>query len=98
MRMKIFSKECVASALDGIEEYKQLACVESKGLDAISLLIRLCSLRSKVISDDDRQTLLDHIKELVTVEVAFAQNMELEEAETILLNSLKSVCNNSQFN
>lgn len=94
--MKVVSKECVTNTLDGIEEYKQLACVESQGLDVISLLIRLCNLRSKNISEDDRQTLMDHIKELVAAEVVFAQSMELEEAEAILLDSMKLLCNTNQ--
>lgn len=90
--MKVVSKESVTCILGGIEEYKQLACVESKGLDMISLLVRLCHLQSKKISTDDRQILADHIKDLIFEEVAFARSMELEEAESILLDSIQPLC------
>lgn len=90
--MKVVSKESVTRILGSIEEYKQLACVESKGLDVIGLLVRLCHLQSKKISTDDRQILADHIKELVSEELTFARNMELEEAEAILLDSIQPLC------
>ncbi|CAH7265502.1 conserved hypothetical protein [Vibrio chagasii] len=94
--MKVVSKESVTRVLGSIEEYKQVACVESKGLDVISLLIRLCHLQSKKISEDDRQVLVDHIKNLISEELVFAQKMELEEAEAILMDSVSPLCNPAQ--
>ncbi|NVN82959.1 MULTISPECIES: hypothetical protein [unclassified Vibrio] len=87
--MRTISKKCVVQLHDYIEEYRQVACVESKELDAISLLIRLLALQSKQITKSDRETLVSHINDLISAELVFVQRMELEEAETILVASMK---------
>jgi aspartokinase len=87
--MRTISKKCVVQLHDYIEEYRQVACVESKELDVTSLLIRLLALQSKQITKSDRQTLASHINDLINSELVFAQRMELEEAEIILVASMK---------
>ncbi|MCZ8487193.1 hypothetical protein O9992_01505 [Vibrio lentus] len=62
----------------------------------ISLLIRLCNLRSKNISEDD-QTNLDgsYLKELVCGS-GVCSKYGVKEAEAILLDSMKLLCNTNE--
>jgi hypothetical protein len=39
---------------------------------------------------------VDHIKDLISEELIFAQKMELEEAEAILMDSVSPLCNPAQ--
>ena len=50
-------KTMTRSILVAIEEYKQTTGVESKCLDLIILLVRICNLNTRFISNHDRELL-----------------------------------------
>lgn len=58
--MTPLSKKRINNALEKIQEYKEISSVESKELDIVCLLIRICGLQTKKISEEERKILIDH--------------------------------------
>lgn len=93
--MKAKSKKCVGNILEIIEEYRQLGCVESRELDLVCLLVKLCSVSSKLISEPERYLLSEQVIELIDIEANFAQKQDCEELKLLLESAKKMFIQNA---
>lgn len=82
--MTPLSKKRINNALQKIQEYKEISSVESKELDIVCLLIRICGLQTKKISEEERKTLIDHATVVLESEVEFTEKMRMDETRDIL--------------
>lgn len=82
--MTKLSKKRISHTLQKIQEYKEISSVESKELDIVCLLIRICGLQTKKISEEERKTLIDHATVLLESEMKFTERMRMDEPRDIL--------------
>ncbi len=82
--MTPLSKKRINNALQKIQEYKEVSSVESKELDIVCLLIRICGLQTKKISEEERKTLIDHATVVLESEMEFTEKMRMDEPRDIL--------------
>ncbi|MDC5722194.1 hypothetical protein ACED30_20410 [Vibrio splendidus] len=82
--MTPLSKKRINSTLQKVQEYKEISSVESKELDIACLLVRICGLQTKKISEEERKTLIEHTIVLLEHEIEFTKKMGMDEPEDIL--------------
>lgn len=95
--MKVKSMKCVAHVLEAIEEYRQVACVESRELDLACLLAKLCSVKSKSIDESERGLLNELVVELIDSEESFANKLDYHEPKLLLELAKKMFIENTNL-
>lgn len=82
--MAPLSTKRIDSTLQKVQEYKEISSVESKELDIVCLLVRICGLQTKKISEEERKTLIEHSTVLLDSEMEFTEKMKMDEPRDIL--------------
>lgn len=65
--MTPLSTKRIDSTLQKVQGYKEISSVESKELDIVFLLVRICELQTKKISEEEHKTLTEHSTVLLVV-------------------------------
>lgn len=82
--MTLLSKKHINSILQKVQDYKEISSIESKELDIVCLVVRICGLQTKKISEEERKTLIEHSTVLLESEIAFTEKMRMDEPRGIL--------------